>query len=229
MSLNIINNCEDNQQPELVAHFTHTFDIRDMAEPTDTIIGDMTVEDFKALSTQERRELIDHLFELVFKTENYGDGYGWLQPPQKQKYLTERNQLIDYEKLVEYGTTDSSEINQILDERKANEITRLRQERPGFGKIPDDFETLPEHLKICVKSMFMYFDEMRERFNVIGIDTNSMGNLNFNDADLEGLKKAGILIDEEAITMPEGYGWSYTLAPPYYECWVSRHYPVKSE
>ncbi len=229
VSLNILNNMDDMKDPELVDFFTKSFDLRDLAEPTDTLIDEMTLEDFKNLTKEKREGLIDQLFEMAFKTEEYGNGYGWSRPPQKQKYLDERSKLIEYSDLVEYGTAETSEIEQILDERKTAEIARLRQERPDFGKKPDDFESLPDNLKTCVTSMFEYFDHMRERYNVIGIDTHSMNRMGFTNGDLESLKHAGILINEEQSLMPDGYMWSYLLSQPYYECWVSRHYPVESE
>jgi hypothetical protein len=198
-----------------------------MAEPNDTVIGNMSLEDFKALDEGKRKELLDYLLGLVFDSKEYGSGYGWSRPPQKQKYLAERDRLHEYATLIEFGTVDSSEIERILDERKYVEIARLRQERPDFGKIPDDFEALSKDLKVCVNSMFAYFDEMRARYQIISIDTHTMANLGLEDKDLTGLKETGILIDEKIEPMPDGYVWSYKLAPAYYECWVSRHYPVE--
>jgi hypothetical protein len=227
VSLNTLNNKRDNQDGELAERFTSIFDLRDMAEPTETLIGDMSLDDFKRLSEAEIEELDKKLMDLVFEAPNYGKRYGWENPPQKERYLDERYRLIEYGKLAVYGTVDGKEIDNIHDEQKAGEIAKLRQERPDFGKLPDDFKDLPDGLKVVVETLFWYFDNHRARYDYISIDTYSFfANLDLQEADLKALEKAGILIlnGDEPMPSPAGPLWDYKLSAPYYEHWVSRHY-----
>jgi hypothetical protein len=227
--MNTLNNIKDCKNPELVAAFTKSYDLRDMAEPTETLIGDMTVEEFGAMDETVRDGLNEALFELVYRDHEFGNGYGWFFTPQKDRFYAEREKLITYEKLIEFGTSDEEEIREILDQRKADEVERLRQEWPDFGKLPESFEDLSDELKRCVAAMFEYFDDMRERYEIISIDTHTMSHMDFTDALLNQLKAAGVLTDEKPIITPGGWLWLYKLAEPYYECWVARHYPASEE
>ncbi len=220
----VLNNIRDMQNPEVLDFFTKRFDLRDFAEPNDTVIGNMTVEEYGHLTEDERNELYNRVHRLAF-SDKFGGDYGWASPPQMQRYLDEMDTLYNYSKIVRYGTADNDEIFKIRNERKVLEIAQLRQERPDFGKLPDDFKVLPNELKRLIQSMFMYFDSMRDRFEDLSIDTYSMGEMGYSEEDLDSLKSAGILVDEQTYMSPVGPIWSYKVSKPYYEHWVARFYP----
>lgn len=227
--LNLTNNRSTNQNPEYADMYTTILDLRDMAEPTHSVIGAMTLEEYGQLSVEERKALRKRLFDLQFNTEDFGKKYGWSDPPQKQRYEDERNRLDEYAQLLEFGTTDRTDINSIREQRKAAEITKLRTERPDFGKLPKEYQVLSDEAKGLVGYLFEYFDEMRDSFEEIFIDTYSLGNtLGFTEKDLDRLKAAQVLIDEKPVLFPDGYRYVYKLATAYYECWVSRHYPAEA-
>ena len=226
VSLDTSMTIKDSKDPSLGANLARTFDLRDMGEPTLTVLGDMTLEEFQSLNETQQAELGAQLSDLWSATHNYGNGYGWEGTPQQKRFRRERMRLQEYRNLTIYGTNVESEIQRIRHERKAAEIAQLRTERPDFGKEPDDWESLSERAKDCVHVLFDYFDEMRLPFELIDIDTYSLGQtLGFTDSDVQILRDSGVLVGGEPFLSPGGVLYSFKLAAPYYESWVSAHYP----
>ena len=232
-----INSMHSMQDPELVEGFTEVYDIRDFDEPTETVIGDMAFEDYTKLTSEEVSALwadIKARHDSYWATKHgHGfSGYGFTGTPQQNRYKREASTLTDYAKLNEYGTTQESEISGQQDDRKAAEIAQLRLERPDFGNVPEDYAELSQDVKESVTAVFGYFDDMRDPYEVPTIDTYSLGStIGFKDADLQALVTADILVryEDGDYVSPDGKLYTFKLSDRYYELWVSRHYPIKTE
>src|ERR1019366_6261527 len=81
---------------------------------------------------------------------------------------------------------------------------RLARE-PAYGAAPVDFKTLEEDEKKTVTSLFEYFDAMREPYEYIGIDENSLyNNMGFDHRDVEAMVVKGILEPIGFYAAPDG-------------------------
>ena len=224
--LNIENTKYDDPDHVPYKHNIAVVDLRDMSEPTDTVVGDMSLDEYQSLSAAERGEVSERLRSAAGELIEHGRGYGINWTPQQGKYFDERLQLNSFSMITEYGTDDNGKIEDILDRLKAHEIAQKRREQPDFGKLPDGYESLPERTQESIAGIFDYFDSMRDPFDDVRIDKYSLGRMGFEDSDLEELIKNGILVDEGESLQLSGTYLSWGLAQPYYEHWVSRQYPA---
>lgn len=228
LSVDLDINHVSNYEPEMADLWIKRIDLRDMAEPTDTVIGNMTLEEYQALSKDAIEELTTKLFDLKHGTEEFGNCFNlFTETPQKRRYQREIHKLDDYAKLTDYGTTDAGEIRKICDQRKAYEIAQLRDARPDFGKEPEGYHALDETTKRQVLYLFEYFDNTRDPFEGIGMDKYSLfSTLDFTEEDVSKLVDNEVLHHEKIALRSGSMLDTYRLATDYYECWVGRHYPA---
>jgi|GEM_PF-2490317 len=216
----------DRTEPDIVAAFTTTYDLRDMSAPTVSVLGDMTADDYALLDEASMESLGRRLEEAADEITNFGINYSWINDmtPQQRILWDESFKLREFHDLYVYGTTKNDEIWQIRHERKAEEIAKLREERPDFGKVPDEFEALPGKVRESIVGMFMYFDQMRDPFEDISIDTHTLGHMEMSEKRLRKLIDAGVLENPQTAVSLGGPLIRFDLCKPYYEAWVSRHY-----
>ena len=215
--------------PEWSEYDIHFIDLRDMSEPTDTVIGNMTVEQYVALSEAERTLLQDTLQQRL-QRDRFSTLIGFAWPPQQARYYKEMRQLESYALRAEFGTDNNEEIYTIRDQLRAHEVAQIRREQPNFGIQPDTLEALSDDDLDAICSIFEYFDQTRDPFDENPhIDEYSLGRMGYESTDMESLVTDGILIDNGLVFDISGYLQSYTLSQPYYEYWVSRHYPDADE
>jgi hypothetical protein len=91
-----------------------------------------------------------------------------------------------------------------------------------YGRLPPEYERLPEQARAATYSLFAYFNEFREPYEQLWVDDESL----YDTIGLEAEEIAELIVRDilEPLGDNPAVNRTYLLSRPYYEYWLAGKY-----